>query len=240
MSRLSPNTQHLAREAARAFGYALVLSALALLLGALSDEGNVTFVTRVARALPATAAAAGAAALWCASRARASGELRAYATCGGNPARLHSAWSLGGAGVGVIGAVLLVRGAVSSEGFVPPPPVMPTFRVTADSFESVELGVLVQGSSIESLAQTTGSLGAHPLSSALVAFYLVAASVSLGTLGARGSRLDGLRALTLVLVSLVVLLLVSADRVPPWSVAGLGLVALAVAFYKRKTPMPGA
>jgi hypothetical protein len=232
---MSPASAHLSREAARAFGYALALSVLAFVLGALSDEGNVAVRLRVARMLPATAAAAGAAALWASSRCTRSGELRTYSTCGGDPRALAWAWALGAASIGIVGAVLLCAG-LSTEGFLPPPPVFPTFTFEDGGFKSEALGVVVRHGLLESATRTSVATKATA-PAVLLAFFLGCASIAMGLLGAGYlEHWRRTRAAFIAVLSIVTLLLCASERIPNAAIGPLGLCVLAAALYKRETP----
>jgi hypothetical protein len=236
---------HLLREGLRAARYALVLSVLALVVGALSDEGGVSFPIRVARVLPATAVAAGAAALWARSRAARIGELRTYAACGGNPRALGWAWTIGGAAVGLLCAGLLCMG-LSVEGFLPPLQAAPAFTLSAEGFRSDSLGVLIHHGTMTDINRVPDHILGGPIAPpSYVWFYLACVSIALGALGGMPEQ-SGLsvarahsrvvRSVLLGLLGVLTLLLCAAHRLPNVAILGLGLGSLALALQKSETP----
>src|SRR5512140_3180271 len=87
-----------ARALRRAFGVGALMVALAWLVTAATDEGNVAWAARLGRALPTTPICAAIAI----APARGRGELRALAALGRSPWQNARAAALGGAMVAAI------------------------------------------------------------------------------------------------------------------------------------------
>jgi len=96
-----------ARQAARAFGIAALLAAIAWLVTAVSDEGGLSFGVRTARTLPAAPVCAALATWIVHARARARGELLALETLGVGPRRSGAPAVAGGAALAVLFAVAI-------------------------------------------------------------------------------------------------------------------------------------
>src|SRR5512140_1295154 len=109
-----------ARALRRAFGVGALMVALAWLVTAATDEGNVAWAARLGRALPTTPICAAIGAWIAIAPARGRGELRALAALGRSPWQNARAAALGGAMVAAIaGLSVMTSSWVDVEGFYP-------------------------------------------------------------------------------------------------------------------------
>jgi hypothetical protein len=233
--------RYLAREGIRSAAYTVALALLVWVIGAVTDEGNLSVSMRIARVLPLLGLACGLGSLWASLRARNNGEVRALAALSGDPRMLQTAWMAGSTAIGILGVILLFAG-VSTEGFLPAPPQAAAFEWVNDSngsdaysgeFRSQAFKVSVRKGELRALAEAvpvvpaaaTSRMAARdlPLVFALGGFLLVScagfawlgarAPIGSGS-GAHRMRRNAVLAFGITALSVIVLLCTAAGRLP--------------------------
>jgi hypothetical protein len=217
-------------QLARAAGYATATWAALLVIGALTDEGNLSWAVRLARAAPLAPVAALLGGAVARDRAAQRGELRAMLTVGTDPLWPHLAWSVGAWLVPAALAVALSLG-LSNEGFVPQvaTPTSYTFD-PARGFTGGGMELSMEGELALRADPFAPGNAATPSSLSAAMALVVLLGAVLAILGATLDRRHIVRRASLALVvALPTILLLQLTRVATlWSWLALAPAAIAL------------
>lgn len=217
----------------RACALTCAVALVALLLTAATDEGGLSWGTRVSRTAPALPLASALGAWLALAPLRTRNELVALEALGRPRAWARAAVTLGASAPSLVVAALLARGSVLDAAvFFPRVASERDFRWVSDRFESPLLAVAVSADGDLSRLPGSlggGSVGAHGGPSAAAAVALALIAVALPLVATAASRPTA-RALMLALVlvgSLAAFQLVAAQWLTPLAVVVVPLVGFA-------------
>ena len=229
--------------ARRTFVAQVGLFALAFVLGAATDEGNLSFAVRMGRAVPLAPVTAAVATYAVIRGARNRGEERALASLGLSKVALGLVAALAAMLCPLVLAAGILLGRVDVSGFYPEPPSAPSFVDRGETFDSGDLGISVAkdgsitGKRAEALPppKPPASLPESARGAAALSTVVVALALSLAAGRAEKMPRSVVPSVAVAAATLVGFQLAAAGQMPAFAVIvpALGLLLVEALAYRR-------
>ncbi len=228
------------RAAVATFALGALLFAVACIVTGATDEGSITWTTRVLRTLPLVPACGGVVTYLTLRRAQRRGEMLALAAIGCSPARA-AVFAVVGAAVlsAAAAAVVITRGRDATEAFFPRATSHADVTASEGAFVDEARGLRIASSGeITTTVQTNPEAPAHPMGGrdAAAAGILVLLGIALPLIGARAMTIELWAAGVTCVLCIFLLQAAAAGRIAPLAACVPALSLLIAAGVRYRSP----